>query len=48
VFPIYREEMDFKLARGREALWERFARHGVTELIDVGRPNVCRKRFGIF
>lgn len=41
--PLYREEMDFKLRHGYEALAERLAEAGVTELLDVRRPNVCRE-----
>jgi hypothetical protein len=40
--PIYREEMDLKLAEGCEALETRFDRFGVTELLDPQRPNTGR------
>jgi hypothetical protein len=46
--PIYKEEMEFKLKRGGEKLYERFEREGVNELLDINRRNVCHKRFGIF
>lgn len=42
--PLYREEMDFKLNKGTEALVERFAKKGVSELLDLNRPNVCKKK----
>ena len=42
--PIYREEMDFKLKKGTEALIDRFAKNGVTELLNLGRENACRKK----
>jgi hypothetical protein len=48
LFPIYEDEMNFKLKRGAEALQERFQKAGITELIDPRRPSVCRKRFGFF
>lgn len=44
IIPIYKEEMDVKLEKGAEALLEGFDKHGVTELLDVKRPNVCKKR----
>jgi hypothetical protein len=46
VIPLYREEMEYKLERGVEALVERFVEHEVTELLDIQRPNVCRRRKG--
>lgn len=42
--PIYREEMDFKLSKGTNALVDRFAKNGVTELLDLNRTNVCKKK----
>jgi Suppressor of fused protein (SUFU) len=39
--PIYREEMEFKMRHGVDALEDRFADAGVTELLDVTRVNVC-------
>lgn len=47
--PIYREEMDFKLKHDAGALFDRFANAGVSEIIDINRKNVCkRKWFGLF
>jgi hypothetical protein len=46
--PLYREEMDFKLRKGAEALLDRFDRHQVTERVDPKRKNACAKRFGFF
>jgi predicted Zn finger-like uncharacterized protein len=40
--PLYREEMEFKLKHGTEALLERFAAAEVNELLDVRRTNVCK------
>lgn len=39
--PLYREEMELKLARGTDVLLERFDEFGVNELIDPTRPNVA-------
>lgn len=49
VLPLYSEELDFKLKQGADALFERFDRLHVTELLDPRRANVCKKRFfGLF
>lgn len=42
LFPLYREEMDFKLRHGVEPLVERLKKEGVSELLDPARPNVCK------
>jgi len=41
--PLYREEMEFKLKRGFDSLVELLDKNKVTELLDVGRRNVCKK-----
>ena len=41
VVPVYKEEMDLKLEKGADALFERFDEVGVTDLIDPDRPNVA-------
>ena len=41
VIPLYREEMDFKLKHGAEALLERLGEVGVSEILDIHRPNEC-------
>lgn len=48
VLPLYEEEMTYKLAKGFDALAARLHAAGVTELLDLRRRNVCKKRFGIF
>ena len=40
--PLYREEMEYKLKAGSDALLDRFERAGVGDVIDPQRPNVCR------
>jgi hypothetical protein len=42
LLPLYREEVDFKLEEGFDALYERLEEAGVTELLNVRRRNVCR------
>lgn len=39
--PLFREEMAYKLKHGAGRLLSRFDEHGVNELIDLDRPNVC-------
>ncbi len=40
VIPIFANEMEYKLEMGTEALLDKFDEFGITELIDVNRPNV--------
>jgi predicted Zn finger-like uncharacterized protein len=44
VVPLYQEELQLKLDKGAEALFPGFEKQGVTELLDIKRPNVCKKR----
>lgn len=44
VVPIHRDEMDYKLRRGVDALVDRFEAKGVSDLVDPGRDSVCRGR----
>ncbi|MBL8877904.1 MAG: suppressor of fused domain protein [Phycisphaerales bacterium] len=48
LMPLYAEEMSHKLKHGAETLLPRFRKHGITDLVDVDRPNVCKKRFLFF
>jgi hypothetical protein len=48
MYPLYAEEMNHKLKHGAESLLPRFEKHGVTDVIDVNRKNVCAKRFGLW
>lgn len=43
VLPIYAEEIDYKLQHGADSLLDRLDRHGVSELLDIARPNVCAR-----
>jgi predicted Zn finger-like uncharacterized protein len=44
IVPIYQEEIDLKLSQGTEPLVEKFAQAKVSELLDIRRVNVCKKR----
>jgi hypothetical protein len=48
VYPLYAEEMELKMRSGLDALLERFDQAKIKDLIDIGRENVARKRFGLF
>jgi hypothetical protein len=49
VIPLHKAEVDLKLAKGSDALYDLFDRKKVSEVLDPGRPPVTRKRlFGIF
>ncbi len=48
IVPLYEEEMNLKLARGTDALLERFDKHGISDIIQIDRQNTCKKRFGFF
>jgi hypothetical protein len=41
LIPIYKEEMNFKLRNGLDPLINLFVKHGVSELVDIFRRNVC-------
>jgi len=40
LIPIYKDEMDYKLEEGTDALLDRFDATGLTEVIDISRPSV--------
>ena len=42
--PLYTDEVDFKLKHGSGALIDRLDDAGVTELLDIERPSICRRR----
>ncbi|WP_369977722.1 suppressor of fused domain protein [Xanthomonas bundabergensis] len=48
IVPLYPEEMALKLKKGSEALLDRFDAKGVGDIVEPGRVNVARKRFGLF
>lgn len=49
VIPIYKKEFEFKTQNSSTALVQKFEQHNITELVDVYRLPVGRKKFmGIF
>jgi hypothetical protein len=48
VIPLYLEEMELKMKKGSEAVFERFDKFNIDEVIDPVRKNVAKKKFGFF
>jgi len=50
LWPLYAEEMQFKLDHGMDALIEKLEAGGVSDVINPARPSVIprKKRFGLF
>jgi hypothetical protein len=50
LYPLYKEEMDYKLQEGTNALIEKFEEFGIRSIIDIDRPNTCKKKsfLGLF
>lgn len=50
LIPLYSEEVQLKLAKGVEALFEGFDKHGISDIVDVDRPNTAKRKkiFGLF
>ncbi|WP_196159358.1 suppressor of fused domain protein [Reinekea sp. G2M2-21] len=48
IVPLYNEEMDYKLAKGTDALLDRLEKYHLSDVIDINRKNVAKKRFGFF
>lgn len=48
VLPLFEEEMNFKLKHGTDPLLKKLDKHDITDIIDLQRKNVGKKKFGIF
>jgi hypothetical protein len=44
IYPLYKEEMEFKLNRGTDALLNKFEKYTVGDIVDIERPNTCKKK----
>lgn len=44
LYPIYKEEMELKMKKGVDALLDKFDEAGISDVIDVARPNVAKKK----
>lgn len=47
LYPLYKEEMDFKLKKGIDRLLDRFEKFHVSDIVNVTRQNSCLKK-GLF
>lgn len=47
LYPLYKEEMDYKLKKGFDALLDKFDQYKVSDVVDIQRPNTCLKK-GLF
>ncbi|MFC4991556.1 suppressor of fused domain protein [Rubritalea tangerina] len=48
LIPMYSDEMEQKLKMGAESLFDGFDKVGVSELLDVSRPSVVKRKKGLF
>lgn len=50
LYPLYKEEMDFKLKKGTDKLIDKFEKYNVSDVVDIRRKNTCLKKglFGIW
>ncbi|MGG6231988.1 suppressor of fused domain protein [Tenacibaculum sp. SDUM215027] len=48
--PLYTEEVELKLKKGVEALFDGFDKFGINDVLDLNRPNTVKKKkfFGLF
>ena len=43
LYPLYKEEMDFKIKKGLDPLLEKFEKYNILDVIDIERRNTCSK-----
>jgi hypothetical protein len=48
VVPLYKEELQLKLDKSADVLFEKLIDAGIKDVIDPTRRNVAKKRFGLF
>ncbi len=50
LIPLYTEEVNLKMKKGVEALFDGFDKFGVSDIVELNRPNTVKKkkRFGLF
>jgi hypothetical protein len=50
LYPLYSEEVQLKMDKGVEALFEGFEKHRISDVLELNRPNSVakKKRFGLF
>ena len=48
LIPLYKEEMNLKLRKGADELFEKFDKYGINDIVNINRKNVAKKLFGLF
>ena len=48
IVPLYEDEMNMKLQKGAESLFDGFDEHGVSEILDISRKSIVPKKRGLF
>jgi hypothetical protein len=46
--PLFKEELDYKLKHGADKLLDKFDKYDIGEVVDINRPNTCKRRFRLF
>ncbi|TDO25794.1 suppressor of fused domain protein [Sediminibacterium goheungense] len=44
LYPLYKEEMDFKLKKGTDELINKFEKYNIRDVVDINRKNTCLKK----
>ena len=47
LYPLYKEEMNYRLQKGTDKLLEKFDKNKISDVININRPNTCLKT-GLF
>lgn len=47
LYPLYKEEMDYKLKKGSDALIDNFEKYNISDVVDINRRNTSLKK-GLF
>lgn len=48
LIPLYKEELDFALKNGSDALIPKLNKAGISDVVNLSRKNSCKKLLGIF
>jgi suppressor of fused protein SUFU len=44
LYPLYKEEMEYKLTKGFDALIDKFEKYRINDVVDLNRKNTCLKK----
>ncbi|WP_442264885.1 suppressor of fused domain protein [Tenacibaculum sp. ZS6-P6] len=50
LIPLYQEELDLKMTKGVESLFNGFDKHNISDVLNLTRPNIAKRKklFGLF